>query len=436
MSISTQSYKGARDFYPTDKRFQKWLFSQWRQVCESFGYEEYDAPILEPTELYLMKGSQEIVNEQTYSFVDRGGRNVTLRTEMTPSVSRMVAAKRQELAYPLRWYSIPGLWRYERMQRGRGREFWQLNVDLFGVDGIQAEHEIISIADALLKKCGAKPEMYQIKLNSRKLTDYMLLEKLQLSDVQASTVRRLIDKKDKIAPSEFLALLDAALTPSQRQQGVVRYIADYLETKDLNNISDELKQTDAFERIQKLLVSLSAAGIKNAIFDASLMRGFDYYTDVVFEVFDTYPDNNRSMFGGGRYDGLVAQFGVEAVATVGFGMGDLTFANFLEAHQLMPTLAVETEIYALILTENFDKALRPISELREMGVTVATDFDIQRKIDKRIKNAIKKDIPYVLFLGDEELNEELFTIKDLAKSKESKHSLQRIVSIVKDYRKK
>jgi histidyl-tRNA synthetase len=143
MTLSTQPYKGARDFYPEDKRVQKFMFNTMRRVVESFGYQEYDAPIVEPIELYLSKTSEEIVQEQTYNFLDRGERHVTLRPEMTPTVSRMVAAKRQELAYPLRWYSIPNLWRYERPQHGRLREHWQLNVDIFGVAGIEADHEII-----------------------------------------------------------------------------------------------------------------------------------------------------------------------------------------------------------------------------------------------------------------------------------------------------
>src|SRR3954471_24283848 len=169
MALSTQPYKGARDFYPEDKRLQKYIFGKLRHTVESFGYEEYDAPILEPTDLFLSKGNQEIIDEQTYTFLDRGERSVTVRTEMTPSFSRMVASKRQELEYPVRWYSIPNLWRYERMQRGRLREHWQLNVDIFGVDNHFAEAEVIQVADGILKAAGATHDMYSIKLNSRKL---------------------------------------------------------------------------------------------------------------------------------------------------------------------------------------------------------------------------------------------------------------------------
>jgi histidyl-tRNA synthetase len=178
MALSTQPYKGARDFYPEDKRLQKYMFGIMRKVVESFGYEEYDAPILEPLDVYLAKTGEEIVNEQTYAFTDRGGRQVAIRPEMTPTVSRMVAARRQELAYPLRWYSIPNLWRYERPQRGRLREHWQLNVDVFGIEGVQAEQEIIMLVDAMFKAFGATRDMYAIKLNSRKLTDYVLKDYL------------------------------------------------------------------------------------------------------------------------------------------------------------------------------------------------------------------------------------------------------------------
>src|SRR5476651_1275980 len=172
MALSTKPYKGARDFYPADKRLQKYMFGVWRSVCERFGYEEYDAPILEPLEIYLAKTGEEIVKEQTYVFEDRGGRKVVIRPEMTPTVSRMVAGKRQQLAYPLRWYSIPNLWRYERPQRGRLREHWQLNVDIFGVAGVGAELELITLVDAMFKDFGARPEMYEIRLNHRGLVDY------------------------------------------------------------------------------------------------------------------------------------------------------------------------------------------------------------------------------------------------------------------------
>src|SRR5581483_8335522 len=221
MALSTQPYKGARDFYPEDKRLQKYLFSVMRKVVESFGYEEYDAPILEPLDLYTAKTGDEIVNEQTYSFTDRGDRKVVIRPEMTPSVSRMVAARRQELAYPVRWYSIPNLWRYERPQRGRLREHWQLNVDLFGVETLDAEVELIQVSDALLQAFKAKREAYTIRINSRQLMNSLLQEHLGLGEVEAQTVSKLIDRMHKLDYGKFVTQLESVLSPSHREKGTV-----------------------------------------------------------------------------------------------------------------------------------------------------------------------------------------------------------------------
>ena len=170
--LSTNPYKGTRDFYPEDLRVRNYIFDKWREVCRSFGYEEYDASVIEPMDLYTAKTSEEIVSSQTFSFEDRGGRKVTLRPEMTPSVSRMVAARRMELGYPLRLFSIPNCFRYERMQRGRTREFWQLNADLFGVDGIEAEVEILLLTDQLMKVFGATEDMYEIRIKLTQAAEF------------------------------------------------------------------------------------------------------------------------------------------------------------------------------------------------------------------------------------------------------------------------
>lgn len=433
MTLSTQPYKGARDFYPEDKRLQEWMFNVWRAAAERYGYEEYDAPVLEPTELYASKTSDEIVNEQTYSFTDRGGRNVTMRTEMTPSVSRMVAARRQEIGYPLRLYSIPNLWRYERPQKGRLREFWQLNVDLFGVSNSLAEFEMIQISASIMNAFRAKPNMYQFKINSRKLVNFMLEDYLGINDVQSESLIRLIDKREKMPSPEFIAKLNTILDETQRQNNVSERLLTILEAKSIDQLPDELQQHQSVTELKQLLELCQQNSITNIAFDISLMRGFDYYTDIVFEVFDTHPENNRSMFGGGRYDGLIGEFGVEPVPTVGFGMGDATLFNFLILHELMPKIASTIEIYTSMLTENRQEGLRVARELREMGVNVATDFS-GNKLEKQIKNAVKKQVPYMLFIGDNEIQSGQYKIKNLATGKEEAHSLQRIVSIVKDYR--
>ncbi|HEU4967066.1 MAG TPA: histidine--tRNA ligase [Candidatus Saccharimonadales bacterium] len=435
MALSTQPYKGARDFYPEDKRLQRYIFAKLREVVERFGYEEYDAPVLEPLELYLAKTGEEIVNEQTYVFEDRGGRRVAIRPEMTPTVSRMVAAKRQELAYPLRWYSIPNLWRYERPQRGRLREHWQLNVDIFGVAGIAAEQEIVMVADAIFRGFGAKRSMYTIKLNSRKFIDYMLRDYLGLDATQASSIGRLIDRMHKIDRANFITQAEAVLLPSQREQGVVQRLLDVLDAKRMSALPQQLQSHPALTELHQMLELLKASGITNAEFDVTLMRGFDYYTDLVFEIFDTNPENNRSMMGGGRYDGLVGLFGVEPVPTVGFGFGDVTLANFLESHGLLPKLPSDTDLYVIVAGDAgvMQQALKPVATLREHGVRVAVDIT-GRKLDKQFTTAHKKGIHYALVIGEQELSEDVYTLKNLQTGTEEKRSIPRIVSIIQDYR--
>jgi histidyl-tRNA synthetase len=433
MALSTQPYKGARDFYPEEKRLQKYIFNKLRRTVESYGYEEYDAPILESMDLYLAKSGEEIVNEQTYAFEDRGGRKVVIRPEMTPTVSRMVAAKRQELTYPLRWYSIPNLWRYERPQKGRLREHWQLNVDIFGVPDMKAEIEIIQVMDSIMKNLGARKDMYKIRLNDRRFVNYLLHEYLGLDDVQAYSVSKLIDRMHKMERSDFLTQVDALCKPSQRDAGVVNKLLRVLEANTLHQLPADLRQHETLEALITTSDALTEAGITNTVFDPTLMRGFDYYTGLVFEVFDTSPENNRSLFGGGRYDGLVGLFGVEPVATVGFGMGDVVMADFLDTHDLIPELPAETNIYVVLAGDVAGKLNRVLNELREEGVNVAVDLS-GRALDKQMKAANKKGVPYVMVVGEEELREGRFKLKDMHTGVEEAHSIARIASIVEDRR--
>lgn len=433
MALQTQAYKGARDFYPEDKRIQDYMFNVMRSVCGGYGYEEYDAPILEPTELYLSKGNEEIIQEQTYTFQDRGDRSVTMRTEMTPTVSRMVAGKRQELAYPLRWFSIPQCWRYERMQRGRGREFYQLNVDIFGVQGIEADHEVILCADTILQRFKAKRDMYRIQINSRKLVNSLMHDVLGLDETQAQTMIRLIDRMHKMDWGEFVGQVDGVFGPTQRENGETDLLLNFLKATSLKEIPEQLQKLDATQDITRLIAMLEASGISNAVFDPSLMRGFDYYTDIVFEVFDTHPDNNRAMFGGGRYSGMMELFGAEQLEAVGFGMGDYTLINFLESHNLLPQLHSGTDIYVVLIGDVYEKAQAPLRRMRELGLKVAVDVT-GRKLDKQIKTALKKDIHYVMFIGETELEAESYPVKNLRTGKEEKHGIERLVSVVSDYR--
>jgi histidyl-tRNA synthetase len=426
MNLSTQPYKGARDFYPEDKRIQKYMFDTLRGVVESFGYQEYDAPIIEPMELYLSKNSDEIISEQTYSFTDRGDRKVTLRPEMTPTVSRMVAGRRQELAYPLRWYSLPNLWRYERPQKGRLREHWQLNVDLFGIAGIEADHEVIVIADTILKKFGATEDMYEIRVNSRKLLSKLLGDQ-HLSDDQQRIFLRYLDTYRKLGSEEDRLEYLKKQTNSDVDAKYLYDLVKIIAGKD-GTLTEAIGAGEAKDSLMKLSKSLIESGVK-VIIDPFISRGFDYYTDIVFEVFDTDPDNNRSMFGGGRYDGLVAQFGVEPVPTVGFGMGDVTLQNFLEAHNLLPELKPETDVVAILIGDVYEPAQDLISKLRSAGLNIAID-PTDRKIDAKIRHAEKSGVDGVFFIGEHEIQTNTIRAKHFKSKQERTFSLDEIEEAV------
>lgn len=389
--LSLEPYKGTRDFYPKDQFIQNYIFGVWRKVAERFGYLEYNASILEETDLYRAKSGEEIVSEQTYSFTDRGGRDVTIRPEMTPTVARMVAQKRKELSFPLRWFSIPNLFRYERPQRGRLREHWQLNCDIFGVDSIEADVEIISLAYEIMKGFGAKDENFVIKLNNRRALNRLFSE-MGLDEEKQKTFRRLLDKKGKI--------------PDFDEQ------AKAILGKPFNaNLEPDKETSELMQKLTKL-------GITNVVFEPFLVRGFDYYTGTVFEMYDTNPVNPRALFGGGRYDDLVGIFGVEKVSGIGFGWGDVTTRDFLETYNLLPEYQPPVKLYICHLENYLEAANQLASDLRKQGVNVAVDLT-SRKVSQQVKTADKENIPFVLVVGEEEAKSGKFKLKNLAKSEEN-----------------
>ena len=430
--LSTNPYKGTRDYYPEDKRVQNYIFSTWRRVAESYGYQEYSTPLLEPLELYAAKTGQEIVSEQTYTFTDRGDRTVAIRPEMTPSVSRMIAGRRQETGYPARWYSIANFMRYERPQRGREREFWQLNVDIFGVAGTPADVETIQLAHSIMKAFGATEKMYTIRINDRELIEAMMRDYLGLSTVQAELMIKLFDRKGKI-PHEAFRDQAVDIFGADRAPDGLKKIAKLISSNNIDTLPNELAELEPVKRLQDLFHAIHGAGVRNAIFDITLMRGFDYYTGMVFEVFDNHPENNRAMFGGGRYDGLVSLFGAEPVPTVGFAPGGTTMEVFLRSHELLPELSSTTDIYMIVLGEAERGAQKLARELREEGINVAVDIT-GRKLDRQIKAAIKMKVPYLLFVGEKEIADEIYRLKDVKHEREHELSFERIVTTVEDYR--
>ncbi|OGL22024.1 histidine--tRNA ligase [Candidatus Saccharibacteria bacterium RIFCSPHIGHO2_01_FULL_45_15] len=433
-SLSSQPYKGTRDYYPAEKRIQNYIFATWRRVVQLHGYEEYGAPMLEPLEVYTAKSGQELAGEQTYMFTDRGDRVVAIRPEMTPSISRMVAARRQELGYPARLFSIANFMRYERPQRGREREFWQLNTDIFGVEGALAEAEIISLGAEIMDAFGATKDMYTIRINNRKLIDYMLSQYLGLDGVQSHMMMKLLDRKDKIDREEFTRQAVEIFGTEVANESMKR-LERLLSARSMADLPADIQQSAAALEMRDLFALLLSAGVTNAVFDATLMRGLDYYTGTVFEVFDTDPENNRSLFGGGRYDGLVGLFGADPIATVGMAPGLTTTELFLRSHNLLPELMSTTEVGIVVIDNTVLGALDLAKRLRNEGVRVEVDIS-GRKIDKQIKAVIKKNVPFIIFVGENELAAQMYPFKDTVTTNEEVLSFERIVSNVKDRRRK
>jgi histidyl-tRNA synthetase len=403
---------------------QNYIFDTWKQVVESFGYEEYGAPILENLEIYAAKSGQELVNDQTYTFTDRGGRVVAIRPEMTPSISRMVAARRQELAYPARLFSIANFMRYERPQRGREREFWQLNVDIFGVDDVSADIEIITMADTILKKFGAKSGDYVIRVNNRKFIHFMMAEYLGLDVAGSLQMTKLFDRRGKITEQDFNEQALAILGEAQASD--IEKIKQIIDAKEVSDLPEELQRASAIDEIKAVFDGLRSAGVDGAIFDATLMRGLDYYTGTVFEVFDTHPDNNRSLFGGGRYDGLVGLFGAEPISAVGMAPGNTMIENFLDVHGLLPENVSKTDVYVVVIGDALDDARRVAYELRQAGLNVEIDIT-GRKLDKQIKTAVKKNIKHLLFIGAQDAESGQYALKNVDDETEQKLSPEQII---------
>ncbi len=420
--LSTAPYKGVRDFYPEDMAVQRYMFDVWRMTAEHFGFEAYDASILEPSNLYRAKGAEnaEIINEQTYTFTDRGNREVTLRPEMTPTVARMVAGKRRDLTFPVRWYSIPNLFRYERMQRGRLREHWQLNCDIFGVDDVSADIEILLLANEIFKNFGAENgEHYAIHVSSRRLLE-ALYDSVDLSEDARREATRLADRKNKMEPGDFKEKMTAICGDAAKD------VLTYLNADNINVVPEGIKKHDAYTELQTLIATMEETGTP-VVFDPTIIRGFDYYTDTVFEVVDLHPDNNRAMMGGGRYDNLTEMFGGEPIPGIGFGFGDVTLRDFLESHELMttditsPTLAVlptdtEKNIAAQKLAQHF----------RNAGIATSVDVS-NKKVGKKIANAGEQFIDYALVLGEDEIDSESYTVKDLIEGTELSGTLQDLI---------
>lgn len=409
--LSTQPYKGTRDFYPGDMKLRNWFFGKIRETLELAAFDEYNAPMIESLELYIAKSGEEIAKEQTYNFLDRGGRMLAIRPEMTPSVARMVAAKMGELNYPLKWFSIPNMYRYERPQRGRLREFWQLNVDIFGCDTYEADLDTIQSAINVLKAFGADESMFKVHINNRRFFNDVIAAICGTDAEGSRKVSKIVDRKNKVTREAYVKdMNELGITDEQIEK------IDSLYTMGVKEATALCPESVGSQELISLFDALEATGlVKYCVFDFGIIRGLDYYTGTVFEVFDEDPENNRAMFGGGRYDNLVGLFAKNAkVSGVGYGMGDVTLENFLVSHNLVPDLYGETFKVLVTRFEDvpYENYIALTDELRALGVT-STVYIGTKKFGKQIDFAVKDKYSHVVIMGGDELAAGKVKIKNL-----------------------
>ena len=409
-----QGVRGTRDFYPEDMRLRNWLFERFHSAALSHGFEEYDAPVLESEELYTRKAGEEIVG-QLYNFEDKGGRKVALRPEMTPSLARMVMARSGALALPIKWYSIPQCWRYERTQRGRGREHYQWNVDIWGMNGIEADAELLSILVQFFDSVGLNSEDLVIRISSRKVIEEVLGSLGLEGEIFAQTCV-IVDKMDKL-PED---VIEAQLSDLGLSSESILTIRSVLGITDLESLSSALSSdSEALIELQSLFSLCDSYGISDWVsFDASVVRGLAYYTGPVFEAHDR-AGNLRAICGGGRYDKLIGTLGGNDLPATGFGFGDMVVMELLADKGLLPELSngVGDVVFGMG-TELRGAAMQVAAKLRSAGRTVDLVLE-DKKMKWVFKHAERCGATRLVMVMPDEWAEGKVRIKDLDTGEES-----------------
>jgi histidyl-tRNA synthetase len=429
-----QTLPGFREFYPEDLARRNHIFRLWRQTAHAFGFAEYDAPVLEPLDLYKTKSGDEI-EAQLFSFTDKGGREVALRPEMTPTVCRLVGAKANALKRPIKWFSLAEFYRYERMQKGRGRCFFQFNADIFGEPGPEAETELIALLIQCLCAFGLTELDFYVRLSDRNLWFYYL-EALGLDDAKARGVLGAIDKYEKSGEAAFEGYAEkfGPLDPALKAK-----ILAFLQVKSLAALEETLgalgneKLQGRLADWKKLLAALDAMGLARFVeVDLGVVRGLAYYTGFVFEAFDRKGEL-RALAGGGRYDDLVEKLGGPALPAVGFAIGDMTFALLLEQRGLMPNFVQAPDVYCVIggATERL-AAFGDIHALRASGYRVEYPMK-ELAFGKQFKAAAESGAKLALIYGGDELAKGVVKLRDLTERSEREVPRTQVLATVRDF---
>ena len=417
---------GFRDFYPDDMALRNHIFATWRGIAARYGFEEYDGPPLEPVELYTQKSGDEIV-QQLYAFRDKGDREVALRPEMTPTLARMVAAHAQALKKPIRWFSIPQLFRYERQQRGRLREHFQLNMDIIGETGPLADAELIAAAIDILRAFDLGPKEVQARLSDRRVLRALLLGR-GLTDAQLPAAFGAIDKSERV-PKDALGEMLSAAGVGKRETDAVFEIA---ALRGLEAVSDALGKVkggaEAGEPLRTAVEALNAMGLGDFVqVDLTIVRGLAYYTGIVFELFDAQR-TLRAGCGGGRFDGLLQALGGLDLPALGFGMGDVVLGELLKERRA--SHAVSSELGAFLVAVGGDDVgtvLRLAHALRDRGVAVEYALR-QAAVRKQLELAVARRAPRAVIVGPEERKQGLAVVRDLHGGTEAKVPIDKLLN--------
>jgi histidyl-tRNA synthetase len=442
-----QTLPGFREFYPEELARRNHVFRVWRQTANAFGFAEYDAPVLEPLDLYRAKSGDEI-EAQLFGFTDKGKREVALRPEMTPTVCRLVGAKAGSLKRPIKWFSIAEFYRYERMQKGRGRCFFQLNADIFGEAGVEAETELIALLVQCLCAFGLTAADFRVRLSDRNLWFYYL-ESLGLDEPRIRTMLSAIDKYEKLGDDAFKPYEASfgPVDPRLRQK-----VLSFLGIRSFQGLVDAIggrpaqgsQSTQGFgekegklaERLndwRNLLSALEAMGLAEFVHvDLGVVRGLAYYTGFVFEAFDLKGEL-RALAGGGRYDNLVAKLGGPDLPAVGFAIGDMTFSLLLEQRGLMPQPVQTPDIYAVIGGPAERRvAFGDMHALRAAGYRVEYPFK-DNAFGKQFKAAAESGARLALIYGSDEVARGVVKFRDLTERSERDVPRAEVPGAVRDF---
>ncbi len=433
--FSTKPLRGMEDYYPSDLREINWIIDTIRDVAGLYSYDEFESPKLEPIEIFAAKSSDELVYEQSFLVEKKKGERLILIPELTPSLARMIAAKKQELKKPIRWFSVPTCYRYERPQRGRRREFKQINMDILGENSLYAELEIFNAVVDIFLEFGATPDQFQIFYNNRRFIDSVCELILNVPKDKLQLVYKVLDKSDKMEESDYEKFVLDSFQDETIVQGIFK-LKESTSLEDLLNkfedIPKEFYSSRGYVELVSFNLLVSEANITEyCTFSSSVVRGLDYYTGIVFEVFDTGKDNIRSIFGGGRYDDLLSLFSDEKISGIGFGMGVLMFSLFLKTYNLIPEEIKEKDytdtIYIASINDNMSNyALKLAKLVRDEDFPCIIDYRF-KNLKNQLKKANELGVLIVLIIGPKEAENDKVSIKNMATEEQSTIDIEDLI---------